>query len=220
MRKLARFGLVLVLVAAPVTAITLGGGCEIEFGCTDDACSSSSVGSTGSGECITLPPEGTDTHGFPPAVDVILAKNCRACHSTPLQSGAPQPWDRYEDTQEHYYCQVGKACAAPGPGGAACPAGTCGADLKCSCDDGLERWWAKMRKAVVERDDPTPAPGVSPMPFALPPIPQCEQDILSAWFATCGADTDANLCQRVESPTTTSGSSSSAASGSSSSSGM
>lgn len=82
------------------------------------------------------------------------------------------------------------------------------------------RWWSQMREHAVLNKPPS-------MPFGLPAIPQCEKDILSAWFATCGADTDVgkcecvpfqgNYCSTSSSSTSSSSDASSSASGSSSS---
>ena len=65
------------------------------------------------------------TGDFPPEVDQILEDFCRRCHSTPLQNGAPFPFDTYEETQN---------CTAA------------------ACTDGLyagETLWAKMVPAVT-----------------------------------------------------------------------
>lgn len=77
-------------------------------------------------------------------------------------------------------------------------------------------WWSQMREHAVLNKPPS-------MPFGLPPIPQCEKDILTAWFATCGADNDKDKCEKgmgsMGTTTSTSTSSSSSSDASSSASG-
>lgn len=50
--------------------------------------------------CVTDAVSG-NTGELPCEVEAVL-DNCRRCHTTPLQNGAPFPLDTYEDTQQLY----------------------------------------------------------------------------------------------------------------------
>lgn len=72
------------------------------------------------------------------------------------------------------------------------------------------KWWSQMREHAVKNTNPS-------MPFQLDPIPDCQKAILTAWFDTCGADTDAGKCARgmgATGSTSSTGSSTSASTGS------
>ncbi len=46
------------------------------------------------------------TGQYPCAIEAILADNCRRCHTTPIQGGAPFPLDTYEDSQALFVGKV------------------------------------------------------------------------------------------------------------------
>ncbi|MFO0618529.1 MAG: hypothetical protein U0414_38405 [Polyangiaceae bacterium] len=52
------------------------------------------------------------------------------------------------------------------------------------------RWWSQIREHAIDNKPPSE-------PFLLPPLPQAQKDVLSAWIATCGPDdTVPGLCAK------------------------
>jgi len=217
---------------AAVFAVALGAGiaagackANITLGCEGGQCTSSGVTSGGGGAaaCVPTPDPGTDTNGFPPLVYEVFKKNCFRCHGDPLMNGAPHTFLHYHDTQCIYYASP--ACIA------------CKGDHACLEQNTCKTWWSQQILHALTDPSKANTPGhddsgrqLPGMPFGLGPIPDCEQQILRDWFATCGSDpTVTNMCMKgtgtdtgmpcaEEAMGTTTSSSSSSSSGSSSSS--